>query len=77
MAWIHTLSFYAGFMVFKGSSDFKDVELFNGERNLYLKVKEEEIEGHRSNYKVKVAKRPLVSIKIALLCLKIEISNAC
>jgi len=42
--------------MYSGSDDFKDVGLFNGERNLRLEVYEE-----GGIYRVRVAKRPLVS----------------
>ena len=44
--------------MYSGSDDFKDVGLFNGDRNLRLEVYEEE-----AKYRVRVAKRPLVSIR--------------
>ena len=49
-------TFYIAIIWVSGSDDYKDVELFNGETNLYLQAQKV---GY--GYKLKVADRPLVS----------------
>ena len=49
--------FYIGIIDYKGTPDFKDLELFNMAKDLYLKVTEKD-----GKYGVHIAKRPLVSV---------------
>jgi len=50
-------TYYIGIIDYKGTPDFKNVELFNMTHNLYLQVTEKD-----GKYGVQVAERPLVSI---------------
>jgi len=51
------LTFYIGIIDYKGTPDFKDLELFNMEKKMYLKVTEKD-----GKYGVQVAERPKVSV---------------
>jgi len=51
------LTFYIGIIDYKGTPDFKDLELFNMAKDFYLKVTEKD-----GKHEVHIAKRPLVSV---------------